>query len=147
MSEIISTAPPVERQLALDMARRAIPLAPVLVLVCGLIWGSDGAWSALAAVAIVVVNLIVAAVAMTWAARQSLTMIMAVALGGFVVRMAVIAVIVALIRSQPWVDLTALAVCILVTQLGLLFWELRHVSASLAYPGLRPAAPKEARRS
>ena len=27
---------------------------------------------------------------------------------------------------------------------GLLFWELRYVSASLAYPGLKPTADKEA---
>jgi hypothetical protein len=74
-------------------------------------------------------------------------MLMAVALGGFVVRMAVIAVLIVLIKDQPWVNLTALAVSILVTQLGLLFWELRHVSASLAFPGLKPANPKEARPS
>jgi hypothetical protein len=136
--------PPVERQLALDMAKRALPLAPVLVAVSALVWGTAGAWSSLTAVAIVVVNLLVAAVAMAWAARRSLGTLMAVALGGFVVRMAVIVGIVALIRDEPWVDLVALAVNILVTQLGLLVLELRYVSASLAFPGLKPAAPKEA---
>ena len=50
------------------MAKRAIPLAPVLIAGSALIWGTDGAWSSLVAVAIVVVNLIVAALAMTWAA-------------------------------------------------------------------------------
>jgi hypothetical protein len=139
--------PPVERQLAFDMAKRALPLAPLLVLACGLAWGADGAWSALAAVVIVVVNLVVAAVAMSWAARRSLATMMAVALGGFVVRMAIIAGIVAVIRDWSWVNLTALAVSILVTQLGLLLWELKYVSASLAYPGLKPAAAKEAHRS
>jgi hypothetical protein len=72
---------------------------------------------------------------------------MAVALGGFVVRMAVIVAIVAVIRDQPWVNLVALAVSILVTQLGLLVLELRYVSASFAYPGLKPAAAKEAART
>jgi hypothetical protein len=138
--------PPVERQLAFDMAKRALPLAPLLVLACGLGWGADGAWSALAAVVIVVVNLVVAALAMSWAARRSLTTMMAVALGGFVVRMAVIAGVVAIIRDWSWVNLTALAVSILVTQLGLLLWELKYVSASLAYPGLKPTT-KEARSS
>jgi hypothetical protein len=136
--------PPVERQLALDMAKRALPLTPILVAVSALVWGTAGAWSSLVAVAIVVVNLLVAAVAMAWAARRSLGTLMAVALGGFVVRMAVIVGIVALIRHQPWVDLVALALNILVTQLGLLVLELRYVSASLAFPGLKPAAPKEA---
>ena len=32
----------------------------------------------------------------------------------------------------------------LVTHLGLLFWELRYVSASLAFPGLKPTTDKEA---
>jgi hypothetical protein len=137
----------VETQLAVDMAKRALPVAPLLVLVSALIWGTDGAWSSLAAVAIVVVNLLTAAAAMTWAARRSMATLMAVALGGFVVRMAVIVLIVALIRDQSWVNLVALAVNILVTQLGLLVLELRYVSASLAFPGLKPAAPKEAASS
>ncbi|MGH9119498.1 MAG: ATP synthase subunit I [Acidimicrobiales bacterium] len=136
--------PPVERQIALDMAKRAVPLAPVLIAVSALIWGADGAWSSLVAVAIVLLNLIGAALAMTWAAKRSLAALMAVALGGFVARMAVVVAIVALIRDEPWVDLVALGANILVTQLGLLVLELRYVSASLAFPGLKPAAPKEA---
>jgi ATP synthase I subunit len=144
---VTADVPPVERQLAFDMAKRALPVAPLLVLACGLAWGADGAWSALAAVVIVVVNLLVAALAMSWAARRSLATMTAVALGGFAVRMAVIAGIVAVIRDWSWVNLPALAVSILVTQLGLLLWELKYVSASLAYPGLKPAAPKEARSS
>jgi CBS domain-containing protein len=53
------------------------------------------------------------------------------------------------LRDEPWIDLTALAVGVLVTHLGLLFWELRYVSASLAYPGLKPptASLQEAPRS
>jgi hypothetical protein len=40
--------------------------------------------------------------------------------------------------------MVALGVCVLVTHLGLLFWELRYVSMSLAFPGLRPTTDKEA---
>ena len=40
--------------------------------------------------------------------------------------------------------MTALGITVLVTHLGLLFWELRYVSASLAFPGLKPTADKEA---
>lgn len=140
--------PAVERELGLDMARKALPLTPVLVLVSWLIWGADGAWSAMVAVAIVVANLIVAALAMTWAARRSLGTMMAVALGGFLVRMGLVVLIVFLIKDRPWVDLVALGINVLVTQLALLAWELHYVSGSLAYPGLKPAAPpatKEAR--
>ncbi len=115
-----------------------------VVLLAVLVWGGDGAWSALVAVALVLVNLALSAVALSWAAKVSLTMIMAVALGGFAVRMGLVVLVVALVRDEPWIDLTALAVGVLVTHLGLLFWELRYVSASLAYPGLKPGAATEA---
>jgi hypothetical protein len=136
-------APPVERAIAFDMVRRGALVAPVLVLLGGLAWGGDGAWSMAVAVAIVLVNLVLSAVALSWAAGVSPAALMATAFGGFVVRMGLVVLVVALVRDEPWVDLTALAVGILVTHLGLLFWELRYVSASLAYPGLKPGV-KEA---
>jgi hypothetical protein len=134
----VPDAPPVERDLAFDMGRRGIWAAPVIVLVALVIWGGDGAWSALVAVAIVLVNLVLAAVSLSWAARRSLTLVMAVALGGFAVRMGLVTVALLLVKDEPWIDLVALAVTLLVTHLGLLFWELRYVSASLAFPALKP---------
>jgi hypothetical protein len=134
----VPAAPPVERELAFDMGRRGIWAAPVIVLVALVIWGGDGAWSALVAVAIVLVNLMLAAVSLSWAARRSLTLVMAVALGGFAVRMGLVTVVMLLVKDQPWIDLVALGVTVLVTHLGLLFWELRYVSASLAFPALKP---------
>ena len=139
-----SAAPPVERELAFDMVRRGVVVAPVLVLLGGLVWGGDGVWSSLVAIALVLVNLALSATALSWAAKVSLPAIMAVALGGFAVRMGLVVLVVALVRDEPWIDLTALAVGVLVTHLGLLFWELRYVSASLAYPGLKPGVAKEA---
>ena len=133
-----SAGPAVERELAFDMVRRGVVVAPVLVLLAALVWGGDGAWSALVAVGLVLVNLALSALALSWAARVSLTMIMAVALGGFAVSMGLVVAVVALVRDEPWIHLTALAVAVLATHLGLLFWELRYVSASLAYPGLKP---------
>ncbi|HEY2996971.1 MAG TPA: ATP synthase subunit I [Acidimicrobiales bacterium] len=134
----VPDAPPVERELAFDMARRGLWAAPVIVLAALVIWGGDGAWSALVAVAIVLVNLVLAAVSLSWAARRSLTLVMAVALGGFAVRMGLVTVVMLLVKDEPWIDLVALGVTVLVTHLGLLFWELRYVSASLAFPALKP---------
>jgi hypothetical protein len=140
-------APPVEKIIAFDMAKRGLVAAPALILAAGLIWGADGAWSMLVAVAIVLVNMTLSALALSWAAGISPAAIMATAFGGFVVRMGLVVLVVALVRDEPWVDLTALAVGVLVTHLGLLFWELRYVSASLAYPGLRPGIGKEVHSS
>jgi hypothetical protein len=136
-------SPPVERELAFDMLRRGAWLAPVVLIAATAIWGVDGASSAAVAIALVLVNLLLAAVSLSWAARRSLTLLMAVALGGFAVRMGLVVVVMLLVRNQSWVDLVALGVAVLVTHLGLLFWELRYVSASLAFPALKPAA-KEA---
>ena len=35
-------------------------------------------------------------------------------------------------------SIVLLGITVIVTHVGLLFWETRHVSASLAYPGLKP---------
>lgn len=136
-----------ETQIAFDMCRRAAKVIPVVIVVAGMIWGTDGAWSAAYGVAIVLVNLVASALALARAARISPTAIMVAALGGFLVRMTVVGVAVYLVKDADWVNLVALGITVLVTHLGLLFWELRYVSASLAFPGLKPTAQKEVRPS
>jgi hypothetical protein len=134
----VPDAPAVEREIAFDMLKRGVWFAPAILVAATVIWGSDGAASAAVAIAVVFVNLVLAAVSLSWAARRSLTLVMAVALGGFIVRMGLVTVVLLLVKDEPWVDLTALGVTVLVTHLGLLFWELRYVSASLAFPALKP---------
>ncbi len=63
----------------------------------------------------------------------------AVAVGGFLVRMLVVVGVIVLVK--PYVDLACLAIVLLVTHVGLLIWESRSMSISLAAPGLRPALP------
>jgi hypothetical protein len=135
----VPEAPPVEQAIAFDMVKRSVWLVPLVVLGATLAWGTDGTTSALVATGLVLTNLVLAALSLSWAARRSLTLLMGVALGGFVVRMGLVTVVMLLVRNQPWVNLTALGVTVLVTHLGLLFWELRYVSASLAFPALKPA--------
>lgn len=140
----VPPAPEVERELAFDMLRRGVWFAPAILVLATLIWGTKGASSAAVAIALVVVNLLLAALALSWAAKVSLTAIMAVSLGGFAVRMGLVTAVLFTVRNAAWVDMTALGICVLVTHLGLLFWELRYVSASLAFPGLKPTPDKEA---
>jgi hypothetical protein len=130
--------PAVEAQVAADMARRMLPVLPVLVLVDGLIWGVDGAFSGAFAVALVLGNLALSAAMLGRAARISLSLLMAAALGGFALRLFLITAVFLLVKDQSWVDVPALGFTLIVTHLGLLIWETRHVSASLAYPGLKP---------
>jgi hypothetical protein len=130
--------PAVEAQVAVDMAKRGLPLLPVLVLVAGLIWGADGAASGAFAVALVLANLALSAALLGWAARISLALLMGAALGGFALRLLLLTVVVWAVKDQAWVDITALGFTLVVTHLGLLVWETRHVSASLAFPALKP---------
>ncbi len=134
--------PAVEAQITADMARRMVPVLPVLVLAAGLIWGADGAVSAAFAVALVLGNLALSAALLGWAARISLPLLMAAALGGFAMRLFLITAIFLLVKDQPWVDVPALGFSLIITHLGLLIWETRHVSASLAFPGLKPTPSK-----
>jgi hypothetical protein len=134
-------APAVERQLAMDMARRGLLVAPVLIAVATAVWGIHGGLSAAFAVALAIGNLLLAAVLVSWAARISLLAMAAVALGGYLARLVLLTAVVFAVRHQPWVSWIPLAFTLLVTHLGLLLWETRYVSASLAYPGLKPNAP------
>ena len=133
--------PRVEREVALDLVKRGLIVAPIIVAVCGLIRGWDGALSALIALAIVLVNFLAAAAIMTRAAKSGPTALGAAAAGGYIVRLAVILVALVLLRHQPWIDLPMLGIVLVGTHIGLLTWEAKYVSLTLAAPGLRPARP------
>lgn len=127
-----------EQQLARDIARRALPVAPVIILVGAIFWGLGGALSAAYGVALVVANFLLAAALLTWAGRISLGMLMGAALGGYIVRLGLLTAAVVLVRNAGWIEMLPLGLTIVVTHLGLLVWETRYVSASLAFPGLKP---------
>jgi hypothetical protein len=95
--------PAVEAEITADMAKRMLPVFPVLVLVAGLIWGPDGAASGAFAVALVLGNLALSAVLLGRAARISLALLMAAALGGFALRLFLLAAVVWAVKDQPWV--------------------------------------------
>jgi hypothetical protein len=139
---MISVAAPAgavpEYELVGDLLRRGLPVVPVLVVVAGLVAGIDGALSAGVGIALVAGNLLLAAASLVWAGRISLGMLMGVALGGYVVRLGLLFLIVFLLQDLEWIHLASLGLTLVVTHLGLLFWELRYVSASLAHPGLKP---------
>ncbi len=131
----------VESEIARDLARRGLLVAPVLVLAAALLRGAGGATGAAIAIAIVIANLVFAAAAQGWAARRSVAVLGGVVLGGYVVRLAVVTVALLLLRHAAWLDFNVFAVILAVTHLGLLAWEARSVSMTLAYPGLEPAGP------
>lgn len=134
------TAPAPEAEIISDMLRRGLPALPVLVVVPGLIWGWDGAASAAVAVGLVVVNFILTAIVLSVTGRMSTTALMAGVLVGYVARMALVVAVLFAVQGQAWAEPVPLGIVLVVTHLGLLFSEMRHVSASLAFPGLKPPA-------
>ena len=134
-------APLVEREVALDIVKRGLMIAPVIIVVSGLIAGWSGVASAAIGLGIVLINFLAAAAIMSRAAKSGPTAIGAAALGGYVLRLAVILVALVLLRHQPWIDLPILGFVIVGTHLGLLVWEMKYVSLTLAAPGLKPARP------
>lgn len=121
-----------------DMVKRGLMVAPLLIAVCGLIWGMNGAVSGTYAIAIVLVNFALAAGIVAVTAKISLRMMMASVLFGYLVRLALIFLAVYLVKDAGWISLPALGATIIFTHLGLLVWELKYVAMSLAYPGLKP---------
>ena len=133
--------PAVERELAFDIAKRGLIVSPVVIALCGLVFGWDGAWSAAIGLAIVIVNFLVAALIVDRASKVSPTAVGAASLAGYLLRLVVIVVALLLLRNQSWIDLPVLGFTLVGAQLGLLAWEARHVSLTLAAPGLRPPRP------
>lgn len=144
MSEPILTAlpgPAPEVGVSKDMVRRGLVVAPVLILICGFIWGMDGAFSSAYGIAIVLVNFALAAIIVATTARISLGLMMGAVLFGYLVRLGLIFMAVILVKDSGWISLPALGATIIVTHLGLLIWEMKYVALSLAHPGLKPARP------
>lgn len=121
-----------------DIVKRGLWTAPVFLVTCGVIWGINGAWSAAFALALVLANFSLAAALIAWSAPISLSLMMGAALFGYLIRLALICLAVWLVHDASWVSVPALGVTIIVSHLGLLFWEMKYIAASLAFPGLRP---------
>ena len=124
-----------------DMVKRGLIVAPVLVAVCGVIWGLDGVWSAMYGIGIVLANFALAAALIATAARISVGLMMAATLFGYLIRLALIFLAVWFVKDAGWISLPALGSTIIVTHLGLLFWEMKYVALSLSHPGLKPERP------
>ena len=121
-----------------DMFRKVAVAGPILILAFGLIWGLDGAYSTAYGLAIVVVNFALAAGMLAYAARISLGLMMFAALFGYLIRLGLILTAILLVRDASWVELVPMGITIIVAHLGLLFWEMKYISASLAFPALKP---------
>jgi hypothetical protein len=135
--------PATERIVARDLVRRGLLALPVAVALGALLAGADGALSVAFALGLVLVNFWLSAALLAWAARISYALVMGVALFGFLARLALVGAAVYAAKDQPWVAELPLGLALVAGHLGLLLWETRSVSASLAFPALKPGVLKE----
>jgi len=131
----------VEVKVTTDMVKRGLVVAPVIIAICALIWGSNGAWSAAYGIAIVLCNFLLSALLISTTAKISLGLMMGATLFGYLIRLGLIMLAVLLVKDASWISLPALGATIIVTHLGLLVWELKYVAISLAHSGLKTARP------
>jgi hypothetical protein len=130
--------PAPEVEVSTDLLKRGLLVAPLIVAICGVIWGLDGVWSSMYGIALVLANFALAAAVIAMTIRISFTLMLGGVLFGYLFRLGLIFVAVFAVRDADWISLPALGATIIVTHLGLLVWELKYVALSLAYPGLKP---------
>lgn len=137
--------PSPELQISRDMIRRGLIASPVLIAICGVIWGLRGVSSSAYAIALVLFNFAIAASLIAVTVRISLALMMGAMMFGYLLRLGILFLAFFLVKDYGWVSRPALGSALIATHLGLLLWELKYVAASLAYPGLKPTRTADPR--
>jgi len=132
---------------ATDLVRRAAIVSPAFLLVGLVGWGLKGLASSALALVLVAVNFRLGAAIITRAAQISTNTLYGAVLGGYVVRLALMTAVVLVVKALGVLATVPFAITLLVTHLGLLAWESRHVAMTLAAPALKPTnhTPEEKR--
>ena len=127
-----------ELEIARDLARRGMYVVPVAIVGGLLGWGVHGAVSAGLALALVVVNFLLAAAIMAKAARISPAVLAGAIMGSYVGRLGLLLVAILLVGRASWFSAVPFGVTLISSHLLLLLSETRYISASLAFPALKP---------
>jgi hypothetical protein len=118
-----------------ELIRRILPFAPpaaAVAFAAGAAVGGLGAgWSAAIGIGVVVANFVANAWSVAWAARISPTILMAVGLGGFVVRLGVIAAAIALLQLLDWFSVVAFVAALVPATVALLSVEMKLLSGRM----------------
>lgn len=114
---------PIEAIMGRNTAKRAVFVAPALMVGFGLFRGWEGAIAAAVGVAIVAGNFVLGGYIMSTAARISLSLYHAAALFGFIIRLGLITVTMLIIANVTDLDRMAMGISVIVSYLVLLSWE------------------------
>ena len=118
-----------------ELVRRAAPFAiPAALVAFGIGWlagGSDIAWSAFLGVAVVALNFAAHGLSMAWAGRISPTMLFAVGLGGYFIRLVMVLLIMVGLNTLAWFSPVAFLVAVVPTTVLLLGYEMKQLSGRM----------------
>jgi hypothetical protein len=133
----------IESRIARDVARHGLYVAPIVMIGVGLWRGPEAAGAVALAFALVIGNFLLSAAILGWTARVHPDLLMGAALFSFLGRLILITLVGVGIKELDIVDWPVFCITLVVSYLGLLFWELRSISVSLASPGLKPSKTRD----
>jgi hypothetical protein len=127
----VTTRAEPERELMRRLLPFAVPALAVATFVGGLLGGAGAAWSAGLGIVAVAVLFVASAVSIAWAARISPEVLIAVGLGGFLVRLAAFTVALVLLDRVAWFSPVAFAAAFIPATIALLVIEMKLVSGRM----------------
>jgi hypothetical protein len=136
-----------ERELIRRISPFALPVAIAAFVLGTLLDGTDAGWSAAIAIAVVYLNFVAHGSSLALAATISPTVLYAVGLGGFLVRLGVIVAVIALLQQTDWFSIVAFIVALIPSTVALLVVEMKLLSGRMqADLWTDPNARREAAR-
>jgi hypothetical protein len=120
-----------EHELIRRISPFAFPVAVVAFTIGTIVDESSAGWSAAIGIAVVWLNFVANAWSLAWAARISPVMVYAVGLGGFVVRLAIFAVTLVLLRQLAWFSTAAFIAAFVPATVALLVAEMKLLSGRM----------------
>ena len=109
----------------------ALPVAIGAFAIGTLLDGTDAGWSAAIAIAVVYLNFVAHGSSLALAASISPTVLYAVGLGGFLVRLGVIVAVIALLQQTEWFSIVTFIAALIPSTVALLVVEMKLLSGRM----------------
>ena len=120
-----------EREMIRRISPFALPAAVAAFALGTLLDGTDAGWSAAIAIAVVYLNFVAHGSSLALAASISPTVLYAVGLGGFLVRLGVIVAVIALLQQTDWFSIVAFIAALVPSTVALLVVEMKLLSGRM----------------
>lgn len=120
-----------EREMIRRISPFALPVAFAAFALGTLVEGTDAGWSATIAIVVVYLNFVAHGSSLALAATISPTVIYAVGLGGFLVRLGLILLVIALLQQTEWFSIVAFIAALIPSTIALLVVEMKLLAGRM----------------